>query len=134
MIKVIIAGGRDFSDYALLKEKCDYYLQNQKDIEIVSGSCSTGVHTFTTKYGVKVYGADGLGERYAKEKGYHVKSFPAEWNKYANSAGRIRNEKMAEYADCLIAFWDGISRGTKDMINKAKKYHLSLRVILYEKK
>ena len=40
--KVIIAGCRDFADYELLKEECDFYLQNQKpeDIVIVSGHAS----------------------------------------------------------------------------------------------
>ena len=55
--KVVIAGGRDFNDYKLLKEKMDWILSNKSssNIVIVSG----GAH-----------GADLLGELYAKEKGY----------------------------------------------------------------
>ena len=58
--KVIIAGCRDFADYELLKEKCDFYLQNKKpeNIVIVSSHAS---------------GADALGERYAQERGYELR-------------------------------------------------------------
>lgn len=51
-MKVIIAGGRDFTDYNLLKVKCTNALINQNEIEIVSG-CANG--------------ADKLGEKYANE-------------------------------------------------------------------
>lgn len=115
-MKVIIAGGRDFVDYDKLCRACDYYLQNQKEIEIVSGVAK---------------GADQLGEKYAKERGYPLKQFPAYWNKYEKRAGYIRNSKMAEYADALIAFWNGESRGTKDMIRQAKENKLKIRILNY---
>lgn len=114
MIKVIIAGGRDFKDYDLLKEKLDYYLSNLENIIIVSGGAS---------------GADSLGERYAKEKGYSLVTFQADWNKYGKSAGPIRNRQMANYADHLVAFWDGKSRGTLNMINTAKELALKIKII-----
>jgi len=99
-MKVIIAGGREFNNYELLKSSCDRILIRQSNIEIVSG---------------KALGADKLGEDYAKEKGYKIKEFPADWIKYKKGAGPIRNKQMAEYADGLIAFWDGQSKGTKNM-------------------
>ncbi len=43
--------------------------------------------------------------------------------------GPVRNQKMAEYADALIAVWDGESRGTKNMISLAKK--LNLKCFIY---
>lgn len=132
-MKVIIAGGREFLDYKTLCEKCDNILKNQSDIEIVSG---------------KAKGADSLGEKYAKERGYPVKEFPANWNDvkdkpqaeirttksgkpYWVKAGHFRNEEMAKYGDALISFWDGKSTGTKNMIGLAKKYNLNLRIINY---
>ena len=115
-MKVIIAGGREFNNYKLLKESCDRILSRQTDIEIVSG---------------KALGADKLGEDYAEEKGYKVTEFPADWKKYNKGAGPIRNKQMAEYADGLIAFWDGESKVTKNMIDLAKKYNLKVKVILY---
>lgn len=116
MFKVIIAGSRNFNDYELLKQKCDIILSEQTDIEIVSGTAS---------------GADKLGEVYAKEKGYQLKQFPADWDKYGKSAGYKRNQQMAEYGDALIAFWDGISKGTEHMINLAKKHNLKIKIIKY---
>lgn len=115
-MKVIIAGGRDFNNYELLKERCDYFLQNQTEIEIVSGNAN---------------GADKLGEQYAIERNYSLKIFKAEWDKYGKSAGMIRNTEMSNYGDTLIAFWDGKSKGTSHMINESRKKNLKVRVINY---
>jgi predicted Rossmann fold nucleotide-binding protein DprA/Smf involved in DNA uptake len=71
MIKVIVAGTRTFNNYELLKNKLDEFLKDIEDIEIVSGGAR---------------GADALGERYAKEKGYKVTYFPADWNRFGKSA------------------------------------------------
>ena len=120
MIKVIIAGTRDFNDYAFLKKNVDYFLQginpNNEEIEIVSGNAR---------------GADKLGERYAKEHNLPVKLFPANWDKYGKQAGYLRNQEMANYADVLIAFWDEKSKGTKHMIDIAKKQSLTVIVVGY---
>ena len=120
MIKVIIAGTRDFNDYAFLKKNLDYFLQginpNNEEIEIVSGNAR---------------GADKLGERYAKEHNLPVKLFPANWDKYGKRAGYLRNQEMANYADVLIAFWDEKSKGTKHMIDIAKKQDLTVIVVGY---
>jgi hypothetical protein len=114
-MKVIIAGGRNFSDYEKLKSFCDEILSDNTGIEIVSGKAS---------------GADNLGEQYAKEKGYPVKEFPADW-KLGRGAGHIRNTQMANYSDTLIAFWDGKSKGTKHMIETAREKGLSVNVCRY---
>lgn len=65
-------------------------------------------------------GADLLGAMWANANNIPVKTFLAEWDKYGRSAGMIRNRQMAEYGDFLIAFWDGQSPGTKNMINEMK--------------
>lgn len=116
-MRVIIAGGRKFNDYPLLKNKMDELLINETDIEIVSG---------------KAMGADTLGELYANANGYNIKEFPALWEQYGKSAGYKRNEQMAEYADMLVAFWDGESKGTKHMIDIAKNKGLRVEVVKYE--
>ena len=117
MFRVIIAGGRKFNNYSLLKEKCDNILSNINDrIAIVSG-CADG--------------ADLLGEKYAKEMDSIVHYYPANWKLYGKSAGMIRNREMAENAEALIAFWDGESKGTKAMIETAKKKNLKVRIINY---
>lgn len=116
MIKVIIAGSRTFGDYGLLARVCDHMLQNQSEVEIVSGMAK---------------GADKLGELYAEEKGYEVKDFYAHWSQYGDAAGPIRNKEMAGYADALIAFWNGSSRGTMHMIQIARSVGLKIKVCEY---
>lgn len=114
--KVIIAGGREFNDYELLKRYCDHILKDQQDIEIVCG-CARG--------------ADSLGELYAREKGYPVTRFRANWDELGRSAGYIRNAEMGNYADALIAFWNNESKGTKHMIDIARSLNLKVRVCNY---
>lgn len=119
-MKVIIAGGRNFTDYDLLYRKCNNILLHQdwSLLEIVSGTAN---------------GADALGERYAKVNDVPIKRFPADWDNNGKAAGVIRNKQMAEYAEGLIAFWDGKSRGTKHMIDTATKLGLKVKIIKYEK-
>lgn len=117
--KVIIAGTRMFADYTLLCSSCDRLLSQKgltHDIIIVSGTAR---------------GADKLGERYGKERGYNVELFPADWENKGRAAGYIRNTDMANNADALIAFWDGQSKGTLNMIETAKKKGLAVRIIEY---
>ena len=116
MIKVIIAGGRNFDDFNKLCQVCDEFLKDQHNIEIVIGAYK---------------GADLLGERYAAERNHPIKQFPADWRRYGKSAGLKRNIEMAAYADALIAFWDGESKGTKHMIELAIKAGLKVKVIYF---
>lgn len=117
MFRVIIAGGRDFQDYSLLQRAVDGFLNGINDeIAIICG---------------KAKGADTLGEQYANERGYAVHAYPADWHHYGKAAGFIRNKEMAQNADALVAFWDGHSRGTKNMIELAQRHQLKLRVIIY---
>lgn len=115
-MKVIIAGSRTFNDYPKLKKKLDSILKNQKDITIISGTAS---------------GADRLGERYADENHHKLEKYPAMWDIFGKSAGYKRNEEMAGVADSCIVFWDGKSKGTKHMIDIAKKNKLKLRIIMF---
>lgn len=119
-MKVIIAGGRDFDDYPKLCATMFRIPTSEMEVtEIVCG---------------KAPGADTLGERYAKAMKIPVKEFPAEWDIHGKSAGPIRNSQMAEYADALVAFWDGKSHGTKDMIEKMAKLGKKILVISYKNK
>lgn len=119
IFKVIIAGGRDFCDYPLLCEKCDSILSQKRQshsVVIVSGTAR---------------GADYLGERYANERNYPIQRFPPDWSADGKAAGFIRNAQMAKAADALVAFWDGTSKGTANMIEVAKKRKLQVRVVTY---
>ena len=115
-MKLIIAGGRDFSNYDLLCEEVSKIIAGVPGIEIVSGGAR---------------GADLLGEHYAIDKGIPVKRFPADWEKYGKSAGFRRNAEMAKYADWCICFWDGKSKGTGHMINLAKEAGLNVKIVTY---
>lgn len=119
--RVIIAGSRTFSNYQLLRDSCNSLLsekQRTHTVVIISGTAQ---------------GADRLGEHYARERGFQLRRFPADWEQYGKSAGHIRNAKMADNADALIAFWDGESKGTKNMIDNARRKGLAVRVIQYQK-
>jgi len=117
MTRIIIAGGRNFNNYELLKDYCDTILIGPEKYTIISG---------------KARGADALGERYAREKGYVIEEYPANWDMHGKSAGYKRNLEMANTADTLIVFWNEISKGTKHMIDIAKKYNLETHVKIYE--
>lgn len=117
VFRLIVAGSRNFNNYELLKQKCDSLLSQKRlthSIVIVSGTAR---------------GADTLGEQYAHERGYAVERYPADWEHDGKAAGPIRNSQMAAHADALVAFWEGKSRGTRDMIEKAKERNLLVRIV-----
>jgi hypothetical protein len=126
MFKLIVAGSRDFYDYEFLKRALDYLLQNipKDQIQIVSG---------------KARGADALGERYAKERGYPIKDFPADWERWGRRAGPKRNEQMAQYVatdgygGCVI-FRVNMSSGSTSMEEFAKQYKVRVKVYDFKKK
>lgn len=113
MMKVIIAGSRNIEEYGSL-----IFAIKQSKLKIstiISGTAD---------------GVDKLGERYGKEFNIPVLKFPADWETYGKSAGYKRNLQMAENADALIALWDGKSKGTKHMINIARKKQLKVFVFI----
>jgi len=116
MTKLAIVGSRSFNDYDKAKAIIDEVIAENPTInEIVSGGAN---------------GADKLAERYAQENNLKIKIFYPEWSKYGKRAGFIRNEKIWQYADLGIAFWDGKSRGTQhsfDLANKLGKKIIIVR-------
>ena len=120
-MKLIVAGGRNFNDYEKLKSTLDNMVFNFGEVtEIVSGNAK---------------GADKLGERYAKENNIPIKRFIPDWEGLGKKAGFVRNRQMGDYAKehngMLVAFWDGESRGTKGMIDYAKRVQLNNLVVMY---
>lgn len=113
MFRVIIAGSRSFNDYEYLKKYMDFLLQNKKEVVVLCGEAR---------------GTDALGKRYALERGFSVQSFPADWRRFGRSAGVRRNREMSENADACVVFWDGLSRGSANMIAEAEQAGLALRV------
>jgi hypothetical protein len=134
-LKVIVAGGRGFNDYARLSADLFNYAESVGEdvgISIVSGMAR---------------GADKLAHTFAIRESVKVYEFPADWDdldvpgavvktnsrgkQYNAVAGHLRNAAMAEFADRLIAYWDGESRGTKNMIETMEKMGLPVTVIRY---
>jgi len=127
-MKVIIAGSRSITDFETVKkaiEACPFSVT-----EVVSGGAK---------------GVDKLGEWYADGENIPIKVFKPSWSnleapgaivktnwhgKYNARAGIDRNEQMGDYADALIAVWDGHSRGTKHMIGYMNK--LDKEVFVYD--
>ena len=117
-VKLIIAGGRDFADYPLLKAEFMEFMQdyNNADVTIVSGMAR---------------GADKLGLQIAESFGLSTIQMPADWDTHGRSAGHIRNAEMAAIGTHLLAAWDGKSKGTGGMIQVAQKKSLTVKVIPY---
>ncbi len=116
MVKTIIAGSRSITDYDLLLkviDKIDWTIT-----EVISGHAR---------------GPDQLGEKWALENNIPVTVFHPDWYKHGRGAGYVRNAKMAEDAEALIALWDGESRGTKHMITTAHHHRLQVYVHKIEK-
>lgn len=118
MFRVVIAGSRVFDNYELLAHKMDYFLsETRQPVTVLCGLAE---------------GADKLGLRYARDRKFNVEYYPADWQRFGRSAGMRRNAEMAENADALVAFWDGKSRGTLNMITVAKTKGLKVRVVRYD--
>ncbi len=114
-MKLIVAGGRDFTDYQKLCSILNKILEH-RTFEVVCGEAR---------------GADKLGRKFAEENQLKVHSFPADWDTHGKSAGYIRNKAMAEFSDACVAFWDGKSRGTKHMIDLATQMSIKVIVVKY---
>jgi hypothetical protein len=114
-MRVGVIGGRDFCDYELVKET----LSKLTITSIVSGGS---------------FGADTLGEKYAKENNIPTTIFLPDWNKHGKKAGFLRNTDIINESELVVAFWDNSSKGTLDSITKAQKANKKVLIIHYEPK
>lgn len=118
-IRIVVAGSRGWDNYLVFQRTLSAILgtANRKEIQLVSGMARSG--------------ADRLVQRFNQEEMPNpLAEFPADWDTHDKRAGYIRNEAMAKYSTHLIAFWDGQSKGTKHMIDLAKKHGLYVKVVL----
>lgn len=116
-MRCIIAGSRTITDWQL----------------VAAAVAASGFRvTEVTSGGAR--GVDLIGERWARARGIRVRRFPAQWDLYGRSAGMRRNLSMARDAaaapegGCLVAVWDGVSRGTGHMIDLARQHGLAVYV------
>jgi hypothetical protein len=124
-LRCIIAGSRHATNRALVFRIIDQCPFRDEIAIVVSGKQRTWDEATRQWHGV-----DYFGEQWAEENGKPVRRYPADWRTYGKKAGPVRNQKMAENADALIAMPMGESRGTRDMIRRAKAQ--GLRVWVYE--
>jgi hypothetical protein len=118
-VKLIIAGSRGITDYAFLKHlivDSGLWKTYKHDLEIV---CGMALH-WKWKNDPLIGGVDRLGYDFAKKNKLKLHPFKPDWGKHGNSAGHIRNRAMGDFADGLLALWDGESPGTKGMIEYAR--------------
>lgn len=66
-------------------------------------------------------GVDTCAAEYAERMGLRLTVFLPEYKRYGRAAPIVRNKKIVDYADKIIAIWNGKSRGTRSVINYAKK-------------
>lgn len=115
-MKVIIAGSRTITDYTLVHNAIAASGWSDEITEVISGGAP---------------GVDTLGEQWAKKHNIPITILAASWQLHGKAAGPIRNQEMADYAEALIAIWDGKSSGTKDMINRSGKMGLRVYVLTW---
>lgn len=131
-MRVIIAGTRTIFDYATVVAAIEASSFREEITEVVCGATQGQVEyaqgAFVAKLPPDVYrpNVDIIGAVLALMDGIPVAYFPADWGTYGKSAGPIRNNHMAEYAAALILVWDGTSRGSADMLRRAKAHGLKV--------
>ncbi len=109
-MKIAVVGSRNITVIDIGK-----YIS--KDVEIVSGGA---------------VGVDLCAAEYAKENGLKLTVFLPQYERYGRAAPIVRNKKIVDYADKIIAFWDGSSKGTLSVIRYAKKTGKECEVVLCE--
>lgn len=109
-MRTIIAGSRQlkYPTTLIALRQCPWTAQ----ISVVLSGCSRGPDTH--------------GLLWAKLKGIPAERYPANWIDFGPAAGPIRNELMASKAEALLLVWTGVSRGSADMLAKAKLYNLRI--------
>lgn len=108
-MKIAIIGSRN-----VIVENLDKYLPKEVT-EIVSGGAK---------------GVDTCAKNYATQNNIKLKEFLPEYNKYGKAAPLKRNIQIIEYADEVVAFWNGESKGTKHVIDACEKLGKKVSVFI----
>ena len=119
-MRLAIIGGRDFTDYNRLMLAIEDFFPDSGGVsrisEVVSGAAK---------------GADSLGARYARECGLKLTEHLPNWDLYGKRAGFIRNELIIKDADMVLAFWDGLSKGTGNSLSIAKRLKKTTLIVYF---
>ena len=115
-LNLIIAGSRNIADTELVERILNKVRSPIR--HVISGDAR---------------GIDNIGALWAESRGITVIHMPALWDMHGKSAGYLRNVEMAKFAvgdptlqGALVAIWDGVSRGTKHMIDIAGEHQMKI--------
>lgn len=113
---VLVCGSRDWKDRDAILTRLEALSDEDDDITVIHGGAT---------------GADSAAGGIATGLGYGTRCYFPDWKKHGKKAGILRNQQMLDDGkpDLVIAFWDGASRGTDDMIKRARKAGVQVEVI-----
>lgn len=112
-MRVLVTGGRDFSDYSLLFEVMDQ-IHSLRPIMVVMHGAARG--------------ADSLAGAWARDRGIVVEQYLAKWAEHGKAAGPIRNQQMLDASpDMVVAFPGG--SGTADMVRRARAAGVTVMIV-----
>jgi predicted Rossmann fold nucleotide-binding protein DprA/Smf involved in DNA uptake len=99
-MKAAVIGSRTFDSYQFMEQILRFY-----DITlIISGGAK---------------GADACAKQYAHSNGISYREYLPDWDQYGKRAGFLRNRQIVNDAEIVIAFWDSVSKGTKNSVDIA---------------
>jgi len=75
-------------------------------------------------------GVDTLAANYARARGLDIVELRPDYGRYGKSAPHVRNGQIIDAADRIVAFWDGKSRGTKSVIERARKHGKQVDIVM----
>ena len=77
-------------------------------------------------------GVDSAAAKFARRRGLKLTELLPQYEKYGRGAPIIRNREIVDYAEKVVAFWDGRSRGTLSVIEYAQKTGKPCEIVLCE--
>ncbi len=104
LTRFCVVGSRKMNNYYIVYTYLKQYIPS--DAIIITGGAN---------------GVDMLAEVYAEMNGHPCEVYEVQWDRFGKEAPKIRNIEMIRNSDHVIAFWDGSSIGTKQMIDESKK-------------
>lgn len=113
-MKVAIVGSRTFKDYQLFLKHINKLVKPSESLEIISGGAE---------------GTDSMAELYARNNNVKFTKIKPDYKKYGKSAPLIRNKEIVNQSDRVIVFWDGISWGSKFVIDCCEGVNKECQVI-----
>lgn len=120
-LRLIVAGGRHYDNREVIRT----YLETlPKETIILQGECRRLVKG-------RWVGADLLAKEEAQKLGLTVESYPADWDRYGNAGGPIRNREMLQKGDRLVIFHDNFaeSTGSKNIAEQARQMGVPVELI-----